>query len=59
LVGNPEEKKPFRRYRRRRLRSVKIELIEFVLEHVDWISVAQSGILCRGFVYTVMNTCVP
>jgi hypothetical protein len=42
LVGTPEGKRPPGRSRRRREDNIKIDLMEIVLEGVDWIHLAQD-----------------
>jgi len=59
LVGRPERKTPFRRYRRRWDGNVRMVLRELVWEGVDWLLLAQDRDQWRTLVDTVMDHQVP
>jgi hypothetical protein len=59
LVGNPEGKRPLGRPRRRRVYSIKLDLIEIGLSVVDWIGLAQDWYRWRVLVNAVMSLRVP
>jgi hypothetical protein len=59
LVGKPEGKRPLGRPRRRRMDSIKMELLEIGLNVVDWIGLAQSRYRWTPLVNSVMNLRVP
>jgi hypothetical protein len=55
LVGKPEVKRSFGRPRRRWEDGIRMDLMEIVLEDVNWIRLAQDRDLWRGVVSAVMN----
>jgi hypothetical protein len=55
LVGNPEEKRPLGRPRRRWVDSIKMDLREIGWDGMDWIDLAQNRDQWRARVNTVMN----
>jgi hypothetical protein len=57
LVGKPEGKRPLGRPRCRWMNNIKIDLLEIVLNVVDWIGLAQES--WRALVNSVMNLRVP
>jgi hypothetical protein len=59
LVGNPEEKRPLGRPRRRWVDNIKIELKEIGWDGGDWIDLAQDRDQWRALVRAVMNFRVP
>jgi hypothetical protein len=59
LVGNPEEKRPLRRPRRRWVVIIKMGLREIGWGGVDWIDLTQDREQWRAVMYTVMNLRVP
>jgi hypothetical protein len=58
-VGNPEEKRPLGRPRRRLVDNIKINLREIGWDCVDWIYMAQDRDQWRILVNTVLNLHVP
>jgi hypothetical protein len=58
-VGEPEEKRPLGRPRRRLVGNIKIYLREIGWGGMDWIDVAQYKDEGRALVSTVMNLRVP
>jgi hypothetical protein len=58
-VGNPEEKKPLGRSRRRWVNNIKMDLRETGWDGIDWIDLAQDRDQWRAPVKTVMNLRVP
>jgi predicted small integral membrane protein len=59
LVGEPEEKRPLGRPRRRWMDNIKMGLLEIALSVVDWIGLAQDRYMWRALVNSVMNLRVP
>jgi hypothetical protein len=59
LVGNPEEKRPLGRPRRRWADNIKIDLLEIGWSGVDLIGLAQDRDKWRALVNAVMNLRVP
>jgi hypothetical protein len=59
LVGNPEEKRPLGRPRRRWVDSIKMDLREIGWDAMDWIDLAQNRDQWRALVNAVMNLQVP
>jgi hypothetical protein len=59
LVGNPEDKRPLGRPRRRWEDNIKIDLREMGIDGSNWIRLAQDRFKWRAFVNTVMNFWVP
>jgi hypothetical protein len=59
LVGNPEEKRPLGRPRRRWIDNIKMDLLDIGLGVVDWIGLAQDRYRWRAVVNSVMNLRVP
>jgi hypothetical protein len=59
LVGQPEEKRPLGRPRRRWVDNIKMDLREIGLDGMDWIDVAQDRDQVRALVSMVMNLRVP
>jgi hypothetical protein len=59
LVGKPEGQGPLGRPRRRRIDNIKMELLEIVLNVVNWIGLAQDKYRWRALVNSVMNLRVP
>jgi hypothetical protein len=59
LVRKPEGKRPLRRPRHRWMDNIKKDLLEIVLNVVDWIGLAQGRYRWRALVYSVMNLRVP
>jgi hypothetical protein len=59
LVGNPEEKRPLGKPRRRRVDNIKMGLREIEWEGGDWIDLAQDRDQWSALVKAVMNLRVP
>jgi hypothetical protein len=59
LVGNPEDKRPLERPRRRWVDKIKIDLREIGWHGMDWIDLAQDRDQWRAHVNVVMNLQVP
>jgi hypothetical protein len=59
LVGNPEEKRPLGRPRRRWVENIKMYLREIGWDGMDWIDLAQDRDQWRALVDTVLNLRVP
>ena len=59
LVGNPEEKKPLGRTRRRWEDNINMDLQEVACGGMDWIDVAQDRDRWRALVNAVINLQVP
>jgi len=59
LVGNPEEKRPLGRPRRRWEDNIKMDLQEVGCEDMDWIDLAQDRDRWRALVNAAMNLRVP
>jgi hypothetical protein len=59
LGGNPEQKRPLGRSRRKREDNIKMVLRNIGREGVDWIHLAQYRDQWRVFVTTVMNILAP
>jgi hypothetical protein len=59
LVGNPEEKRPLGRPRRRWIDNIKMDLLEIGLNVVDWTGLAQDRYSWRALVNSIMNLWVP
>jgi hypothetical protein len=59
LVGKPEGKRPLGRPRSRWIDNIKMDLLEIVLNVVDWIGLAQGRYRWRALVNSVMNIRVP
>jgi hypothetical protein len=59
LVGMPDGKRPLGRLRRRWTDNIKMDLLEIVLNVVDWIGLAQDRYRWRAPVNSVMNLGVP
>jgi hypothetical protein len=59
LVGNPEEKRPLGRPRRRWVDNIKMDLREIGWDGVDWIDLAQDRDQWRALVNVVMNLRIP
>jgi hypothetical protein len=59
LVGNPEEKRPLGRPRRRWVDNIKLDLREIGWDGMDWIDLAQDRDQWRALVNAVMNFRVP
>jgi hypothetical protein len=59
LVGNPEEKRPLGRPRRRWVNNIKMDLREIEWDGGDWINLAQDRDQWRALVRAVMNLRVP
>jgi hypothetical protein len=59
LVGNPEEKRPMGRPRRRWVDNIKLHFREIGLDGMDWIHLAQNRDQWRTLVNAVMNLQVP
>jgi hypothetical protein len=55
LVGKPEGKRPLGRPRRRWMDNIKMDLLETVLNVVDWIGLAQDRYRWRTLVHSVTN----
>jgi hypothetical protein len=55
LVGNPEEKRPLGRPRRRWMDNTKMDLREIGWGGMDWIDLAQDRDQWKALVNTVMN----
>jgi hypothetical protein len=59
LVGKPEGKRPLGRLRRKWIDNIKMDLLEIVLNVVDWIGLDQDRYRWRALVNSVMNLWVP
>jgi hypothetical protein len=59
LVGNPEEKRPLGRPRRRWVDNIKMDPGEVGLGDVDWIGLAQDRNRRRALANSVLNLRVP
>jgi hypothetical protein len=59
LVGKPEGKRPLGIPRRRWMDNIKMDLLEIVLNVVDWIGLAQDRYRWRALVNSVMKLRVP
>jgi hypothetical protein len=59
LVGKPEGKRPLGRQRHRWIDNIKMDLLEIVLNVVDWIGLAQDWYRWRALVNAVTNLWVP
>jgi hypothetical protein len=59
LVGKPEGKRSLGRPRRRRVDSIKMDLVEIGWGGVDWIGLAEDRNRWRALVNSVMNLRVP
>jgi hypothetical protein len=59
LVGNPEEKRPLGRARRRWVDNIKMDLREIGWDGRDWINLAQDRDQWRALVNAVMKVRVP
>jgi hypothetical protein len=59
LVGKPEGKRPLGRPRRMWMDNIKMDLLEIVLNVVDWIGLAQDRYRWRALVNSVMKIRVP
>jgi hypothetical protein len=59
LVGNPEEKRPLGRPRRRWVNNTKMNLREIGWDGMDWIDLAQDRDQWRALMNAVMNLWVP
>jgi hypothetical protein len=59
LVGNPEEKRPLGRPRRRWVDNIKMDLREIGWDCGDWIDLAQNRDQWRALVNAVMNLQFP
>jgi hypothetical protein len=59
LVGNPEEKRPLERPRRRWMDNIKMDLREIGWDGIDWIDLAEDRDQWRALVNAVMNFRVP
>jgi hypothetical protein len=59
LVGNPAEKRPLGRPRRRWVNNIKMNLREMRWDGTDWIRLAQDRDQWRALVKAVMNLRVP
>jgi hypothetical protein len=59
LVGNPEEKRPLGRPRRRWLDNIKMDLREIGWDGMNWIDLSQDRDQRRALVNAVMNLRVP
>jgi hypothetical protein len=59
LVVRPEDKRPFRRPRRRWEDNIKLDLREIGFDVTNWSQLAQNTAQWLAFVNTVMNLRVP
>jgi hypothetical protein len=59
LVGNSDGERPQVRTRQRWINSIKVNLLEIVLDVVDWICLVQVRYGWRAAVTAVMNLRVP
>jgi hypothetical protein len=59
LVGKPEGKRPLGRPRCRWIDNIKMDLLEIVVNVVDWIGLAQDRYRWTALVNSVMNLRVP
>jgi hypothetical protein len=59
LVGNPKEKRPLGRSRRKWEDNIKMDLREIGWGGMDWTDLAQDRDQWRALVNTVMNLRVP
>jgi hypothetical protein len=59
LVGNPEEKRPLGRLRRRWVDNIKMDLREIGWDGMDWIDLAEDRDKWRALVNAVINLRVP
>jgi hypothetical protein len=55
IVGKPEGKRPLGRPRRRRVNTIKMDLVEICWGGVDWIVLAQDRDKWKAIVDSVMN----
>jgi hypothetical protein len=55
LVGNPEEKRPLGRPRRRWVENIEIDFRELGWDGMNWIELAQDRDQWRALVNTIMN----
>jgi hypothetical protein len=58
-VGKPEGKRPLGRPRRRRVHTIKSDLIEIEWSDIDWIDLAQDRNQWMALVNTIMKFRVP
>jgi hypothetical protein len=59
LLGNPEEKRPMGRPRRRWVNNIKMYLREIGWNGMDWIDLAQDRDQWRALMNAIMNFRVP
>jgi hypothetical protein len=59
LVGNPEERRPLGRPRRRWVDNIKMDVREIGWDDIDWIDLPQDRDQWRALVKAVMNLRVP
>jgi hypothetical protein len=59
LVGKPEGKKPFARYRHRWEDNIEMDFKEIEWEGMDWINLAQDRNKWQALVNMVMKVWVP
>jgi hypothetical protein len=55
LVGKPEGRRPLGRRRRRWLGNIRMDLVEVLWHHVDWIGLARDRDRWRALVNSVSN----